>query len=195
MSNYFMMEDQLPYDDDVEGYIDIEDWKGDIKGFMGWRHGALARDRPTGSVEIDVVPHDGYTGLPPDLHDHSVPLMSARLKSALDSAGVDNIVYLPVVLRNPETGQRYDYFAFNLIGLVSATDFTKSNIKSPDGDFVGDSHIYDLKIDEGKTQNFLIFRLAEKFSAILVHRRVKEAIENQGINTLRFMEPEDYMAL
>ena len=121
--------------------------------------------------------------------------MSARLKEAIESAGVDNISFLPITLRNPESGQAYPYFAFNLVGLISATDFAKSNITSPDGGFIGDSQIHDLAIDESACRGFLMFRLKEKFSAIFVHRRVKEVIERRGIDTLKFVKPEDFMAL
>ncbi|MBN1499969.1 MAG: hypothetical protein JW982_07435 [Spirochaetes bacterium] len=193
MSNYFILDNQLP-EFNAKGYMEIEDWN-DIEGFDDWGEGIEAKDKPAGDIEIDVVSHDGYNGLPPDLHDHSVPLISARMKTALDAAGVENIKYLPVTLKNPETNQKFEYFAFNLIGLISAADFSESDIKSPDGDFTGDSQIYDLVIDEDKIPELLIFRLAEKFSAVVVHSRVKAEIEKHGIDTLRFLKPEDYMAL
>jgi hypothetical protein len=193
MSNYFILDNQLP-EFNAKGYIDIEDWN-DIEGFDDWGEGTIAADKPDGNVVIDAVPHEGFNGLPPDLHDHSVPLISARVKFALDAAGVNNIKYLPVTLKNPENGHKYEYFAFNLVGLISATNFSKSNVQSPDGDFIGDSQIHDLVIAEDKIHDLLIFRLAEKFSTIIVHSRVKESIEKNGIDTLRFLKPEEYMAL
>jgi hypothetical protein len=187
--------DKLPWSDSQQGYMEIEDWVDGIDGFDDWGVGRPARQHPAAPVEIRAVPHDGYTGLPDEFHDHSVPLMSRRLKEALDAAGVDNVIYLPVTLRNPDTGQTYEYYAFNLVGLVAATDLAQSNIASPDGDFVGDSQIHDLVIDESKCKGFLMFRLKEKFSAVFVHRRVKDTIESRGITTMKFTKPEDYMHL
>lgn len=174
--------------------MEIEDWVG-IEGFEDWGRGTAAKLRPKGDVEIRAVPYDGYVGLPPELSDTNVPVMSARLKEALIAAGVDNINFLPITLRNSETGQTYEYFAFNLVGLVGAADMTKSNITSHDGDFFGDSVVHDLAIDESKINGLLMFRLKEKFSAVLVHKSVKDTIESRGIDTLKFIDPKDYMAL
>jgi hypothetical protein len=193
MTQYFVMR-ALPSPDDVEGYMDIEDWDA-TEGFGDWSVGKLAQQRPTGSVQINAVPNDGYQGEPADLQDLNVPIMSKRLKAAMDAAGVDNINYLPITLKNTETGQVYDYFAFNLLGLVSAADRAQSKMASYDGDFVGDSQVYDLVIDESKCGGLLMFRLKEKFSAVIVHEKVKKAVEAAGIDTVAFMNPKDYMAL
>jgi len=194
MSNYFILDRERP--DEQVGYMEIEDGAdGVYEKFRLWRVGAPAQLPPPGPVVIEAVPHEGYTGHPVELNDGSIPLMSKRIREALDAAGVDNIVYFPVTLRNPETGQTYEYFAFNLIGLVAAADLGQSNIASTDGDFTGDSQVYDLALDESKCGGFAMFRLKEKFSAIVVHRRVKETIESRGITALTFMKPEDYMHL
>lgn len=191
---YFVLQCDRP-DDDSGGWMDIEDWTG-VNGFKDWRVGRIARDRPGASpTVISAVPHDGYQGLPRELSDNSVPLMSARLKAAIEGAGVDNIDYHPVTLRNSATAATYPYYAFNLIGLVSATDFRKSVLESYDGDFKGDSAIKHLVLDPSKTGALLMFRLAEKFSTILIHARVREAIERAGIDTLRFTKPEDFYHL
>lgn len=197
MSNYYVLRNNgssITATPESPAYMEIEDWVSN-KGFEAWRAGTFAQNRPAGPVEMRAVPYEGYSGLPNDFQDFTVPLMSKRFKDVLESVGVDNINYLPVLIRNAETKQTYDYFAFNLIGLVSAVDFEKSKIGSHDGDFIGDSQIYDLVIDESKCRNMLMFRLAEKFSTILVHQRVKEAIEKNGIKTVKFLKPEEFMAL
>jgi hypothetical protein len=195
MANYFILR-RIPSlgNESVQGYMEIEDWDG-IEGFEDWGRGILAKNRPAGPIEIRAVPHDGYAGLPDDLQDGEVPLMSRRLKEVIESAGVDNIYFMQIALRNSDTNETYDYFAFNLVGMISAIDFGKSNVVSYDGDFVGDTQIVDLAIDESRCRDLLMFRIKEKFSAILVHQRIKEAIEHSGIATLRFINPEDFMAL
>lgn len=178
----------------VQGYMEIEDWDG-IEGFEDWGRGTPATRRPSGPVEIRAVPHQGYVGLPDDLQDGEVPLMSKRLKEAIDASGVDNIYFMPIVLRNSDTQEAYDYFVFNLVGLISAVDLGRSNLTSHDGDFVGDTQIMDLALDESRCHDQLMFRMKEKFSAIVVHRKVKQAIEQHGITTVRFVEPGEFMAL
>jgi len=177
-----------------DGYMEIEDWKK-TEGFEDWSVGRPAARRPEGPVEIDVVPYLDYRGGPDEFLDLNVPLMSKRLKETIQAAGVDNVNFHPVTLRNTVTGETYEYFAFNLIGLVDAVDPGQSNITSHDGDFLGDSSITDLAVDEEAARGLLMFRLKQKFSVILVHRKVKEAVERVGIPSVRFIAPQDFMAL
>lgn len=195
MADYFILR-RTPSlgSESVKGYMEIEDWDG-VEGFEDWGRGTPARHRPSVPVELRAVPHEGYRGLPADLQDGEVPLMSKRLKQAIDAAGVDNIDFMPITLRNSMTQEAYDYFAFNLVGLISAVDFGRSVLTSHDGDFAGDTQILDLAIDESRCHGQLMFRMKEKFSAILVHCKVKRAIEQVGITTVRFVEPERFMAL
>src|SRR5690349_15399107 len=104
---YYILRCPAPIDDGY-GYIEIEDWIG-ILGFGDWSWGAIGQERPTGPVEIAAVPHDGYRGPPHELRDSNVPLLSARLRAALDRAAVDNVFYHPVTLKNPETAETYEY--------------------------------------------------------------------------------------
>lgn len=137
--------------------------------------------------------YDDYAGLPDDFSGMSVPLVSKRMKEALEAAGVENVDFFPVTLRETDSGATYDYFAFNRIGLVSAR--AGSTMKSHDGDYVGDTRVDDLVIDERAAGGLLMFRLKETFSVIVVHRNVKESIERAGIDTVRFVEPDDFMAI
>jgi hypothetical protein len=50
-------------------------------------------------------------------------------------------------------------------------------------------------IDPAKTGGALMFRLAENTSTILVHRRVKEALEVAGFESIYFIAPPEYLAL
>ena len=192
MSDYFILRPAPSVEkDDVKGYMEIEEWD-DIEGFEDWGVGTPGKSRPTGPVEIRARRHEGYKGEPDDFSDDNVPLMSKRLKEAIESAGVDNITFHPVTVRTKK--ETYEYYAFNLVGLVSVAD-PASEIKSPDGDFLGDSSITDLVIDDSKGRGLLMFRLKEKFSVILVHKKLKEAIEQRGIDSVKFLAPEDFMAL
>jgi hypothetical protein len=192
MSDYFILRSKPSISNpDVKGYMEIEDWD-DSEGFEGWSVGKPAKSQPQGTVVIRARRHEGYKGEPDDFSDHNIPLMSKRLKEAIESAGVDNITFYPVTVRTKK--ETYEYFAFNLVGLVSVVD-PASEIKSPDGDFLGDSSITDLVIDDEKGRGLLMFRLKEKFSVILVHKKLKEVIEQRGIASVKFLAPEDFMAL
>lgn len=178
------------------GYSEIEDWScAQVDAFAGWSSGVPAPSQPSPPVEIRVVRHGGYVGTPDEYYDNSIPLVSQRLREALDAAGVDNIRYLPVTLCDSESAVTHPYFAFNLIGLVDAVDLRKSALHSHDGDFVGDSAISDLAVDGSAARGLSMFRLRQKFSVVLVHRRVKAAIERVGIPTVKFIAPEDLVAL
>jgi len=177
-----------------DGYMEIEDWDAP-EGFEDWGRGRLAEQQPQGPVVINAVYHGGYKGGSDEYLDSNVPLMSKRLKETIEAAGVDNVKFHPITLRNTKTGETYDYFAFNLIGLVDAVDFKKSTLTSHDGDFIGDSAIHDLVVDEKAGRGLLMFRLKEKFSVILVHKKIKEAVERSGITSVKFIDPKDFMAL
>lgn len=194
MSDYFVLR-ALPSveSEEVEGYMEIEDWH-DVPGFENWGVGMPAEQRPTGDVELRATPYDGFTGPPDDLQDMSIPLMSKRLREAIESAGVDNLEFHPITVRNAATSEAYEYFAFNVVGLVAAADPWKSSSRSG-RDFVAHSQIHDLVIDDASARGLLMFRLKERFTVILVHRTVREAIERAGIGSVTFVRPEDFMAL
>lgn len=194
---YFVMREALSVereDADDDGYIEIEDWEA-TDGFDDWAVGLPAEEQPKGPVVMNAVPYDGYAGPLDEFKDENVPLMSKRLKETLESAGVDNLRFYPIAVRHKKTKKTHEYFAFNLIGLVDAVDLGKSTMTSVDGDFMGDTVISELSVDEAKPRGLLMFRLKQKFSVILVHRRVKEAVEGAGITSVKFIAPEDFMAL
>jgi len=146
-------------------------------------------------LDIEFEAFRGYAGSPRELVDVCIPIMSARLASALKEAGVDNVVFYPARLKNKATGQVYDYFAFKVVGLVAAADMSKSQWSSYDGTTVGDTSFTTLVLDENKAGGLLMFRLAENFSALVVHERVRDRVFASGIDTLLFVKPEDWVHL
>ena len=130
-----------------------------------------------------------------ELVDLGITVMSKRLREALDRAGVDNIEYYPAVLTNTETGEKYEYFAFKVIGLVAAADLDSSEYTSFDGDALIDTSFETLAIDESKAHGLKLFRLAENINALMVHEEVKNVIEESGINTLDFLKPDEFVQI
>ena len=146
-------------------------------------------------IKFDVEPFLGYQGAPNEFRDLGSCVMSKRLADALVTAGVDNIDFYPLLLTNTVTGQTYDYFVYNLVGKVALADLEKSQHFSYDNKLVTDVGFKDLVLDESKTHGLLMFRLAEDVSAILIHESVKKTIIDQGIDTLSFVKPDDYVQI
>lgn len=139
------------------------------------------------------VPVTTEGGVLPDLSEVPLPMLSQRLAQALIEAGVDNLDFYPVQIRDESDGQvDASHLAFNLIGLVAAADLAASTYDSPEGPLI--SVDFDsLVIDEKKARGGLMFRLAECVTCIVVHESVRKFVETTGINTLDFIDPTDYV--
>ena len=144
-------------------------------------------------VELDFDAYNGYEGLPTEIEDLGIPVMSKRLCDVLHNAGVDNLELFPATLKNNQTGQVFDYYVYNVLGLVAAMDLQKSVYETYKGEKpFADTTVHELAIDASKVNDLLFFRLAENVSTIVVHESIKQAIESAGIDTVSFIKPEDY---
>lgn len=122
-----------------------------------------------------------------------VPLMTKRLHNALRNAGVSNIDTYAAEIVDPNTNVTYDsYVAFNIVGKVAAADLAESSIDARVPERMISMDFDSLAIDEDAARGALLFRLAESVNAIVVHERVKEQLEAAGIDTLTFIEPQDW---
>jgi hypothetical protein len=119
--------------------------------------------------------------------------MSRRLGDLLPEFGVDNLQLFPAILTDVATGEHYDYYAFNVVGLVSAADLTQSDHES--SGHIGDTSFYSLAIDEQKMHDTLLFRLAENTAAILVHGSVRDYLVSNGFPDDMFVPPQDWAQL
>lgn len=162
----------------------------DVRG--RWRSG-----RPLG---IQVTPPLRYTldrdypGTPKAMYyEESVPVMRNDVAEVLTSAGVDNIEYFDAVLENPVTGsEERNYKAFNIVGVVAAADMKASQLMGTSNSTIGDADFHALTIDESKTGGLLLFRLAEALNAIVVHEKVRKAIEAAKIPGFVFYGPGEW---
>ncbi len=164
--------------------------------FRSWHSGTPFRREaaqpykqpPAEPILARIAPGD--EGEMAELWDNPVPLMTRRLHDRLVASGVDNLDIYTAEIREEASGRVYDqYVAFNLIGKVAAADLdasTYTDTRPPmiDGGFTS------LHIDAAKSRNLLLFRLAEAVNAIVVHEKVKSAVESAGIGTLTFIPPE-----
>jgi hypothetical protein len=156
-----------------------------------WAEGARFDDPPPEPVRAEVK--RGYAGNMAEFWDDPVPLMTKRLLAALRGAGVDNLDTYKAVIVDPASKKEYpDYVAFNIVGTIAAADLKKSKMDPNNPTRMIAADFDSVTIDPKAPRGALMFRLAESVNAIVVHEKVKRAIEASGITTLTFVAPEDW---
>lgn len=196
---YYIMRCPIPQTEEGEAYMEIHN-TFDVGDIYMWEDGLPLeqeeRESIPSSIEIDFDVFRGYTGPPKEFEDLGVSIMSQRLHDALISAGVDNIEFFPAVLTNTSTGEKFKYYAYKLVGIVSLMDEGQSEYETYRNTTpIADTTIHKFVADESKAHGLLMFRMAESITAIVVHESVKKTIEAAGIDTLKFIKPEDYVSI
>ena len=160
-------------------------------GSIPWMNGAPV-DAPAGPVEYKVNPD--YPGNLRAMYQLAALAMSDDLLAAIQGCGVDNLQVFDAVLRDPvKKITNTNYKAVNILGLVSLADPAKSKLMHEES-LTGMDHDYEsLAFDKGKMKNdLLMFRLAESVNAIVVHEKVKRAIEKAQIPGMVFFESGEW---
>ncbi len=157
-----------------------------------WISGARFSTTPPDPLILTWDPeHESGVRLP--LYGAGMVLMSKPLVGALEEAGIDNLDKYPVVIRST-VGQPdcHDYWAVNIIGVISAVDRANSIIfDEPDGPLI--SVMFEkLALDESKIKGQLLFRLAESVGTILVHELIVKHLQSKGGFKLTFINSADY---
>jgi hypothetical protein len=125
--------------------------------------------------------------------EEAVPLIREDLLAILVDAGIDNLQLFPAVIRDPGSGEEHNqYQAFNVVGVVSAADMSRSELMDTGDSTMVDVDFDRLYIDESRVEGALMFRLAEAVSAIVVHESVKRRIETAGIEGIAFYGPGEW---
>lgn len=162
--------------------------RGPLAFSGNWCSGRVVTDAPE---RLEYELDDAAGALKPMYPERSVPVMRRELAQALKALKVTNVQYCDALLRDRD-GVRDDYLAFNVIGTVAAVDGDRSRrvpttlLGRTDVDFEA------LYLDEARLTGRLITRLAEHPSVIVVHRRVRDAIEALGFKGLRFYGPGEW---
>lgn len=152
---------------------------------------------PTNVIEIETQEEDedDEDWIYPALTWEPIPLMKKSVVTALHAAGVDNLQTYPTRLLNPQGNPIVPediYLAVNIVGKVAAADLEASIVPPENDDEIIAVDFDSLAIDEQKAHGLLMFRLAENISAVMVHKRVREAVEAQGIDDLTWFNPEEW---
>jgi hypothetical protein len=168
----------------------VEDWP-DIPGVESWMSGTPFSAPISTPIQLYWDPNDEEGPAQP-LYKPGIPMMAREVLSTLRSAGVDNIDAYDVEMRSHASAEiDRSYVAFNLIGLVAAADRSKSKIVADGGPPLIAVGFDAVSIDTRSTLGQLMFRLAENVTAIVVHDRIKNALEAKHTG-LSFVEPEHW---
>lgn len=181
---YYRLGYEYPVDEDG-GYYMIEDGV-DFDGVHSWALGQPFTATLPNPIELDLVPVSGFKGEPPDMFDGYMCLMSQLMIDAIVATGADNIDTYPAKLTDHKNGRQFDYRAVNIIGLIAAADLPKSQWENLDGEPRLDTHFTELVVDPAKTRGLGIFRMAEDTVSIIVHERLKAALQARDFKSLTY---------
>jgi hypothetical protein len=167
-----------------------------LKG-VKWRVGATITVPVPDPIETDLKPFN------PQSADHSpnmpallagnCPVWRDDLVEAMRSFGVTNLQLFNTAVRDPDNGKVYtNYKSVNILGLMAAADMGKSQATvHPGGPALLDVDFDKLVVDESKTHDALIFRLAESTGAILVHERLRDFLVGKNFDDVVFHDPKE----
>ncbi|MDR7212080.1 imm11 family protein [Flavobacterium piscis] len=159
---------------------------------VNWMLGRpVTKEIPT-PIIIELDPDN--PGLMMPMFYSGVLLFSDEMIAILHKIGVTNFQCFDTIIR--DTVKEIDhtnYKLINIIGLVAAADFEKSDYDTHGGTALIDTDFDSLSIDENKINGQRLFRLAESVNGIVIHEDVKKALEEHGIENLDFVLPEDWI--
>lgn len=142
-------------------------------------------------LTVDEKAKDPKEFPPCDIHGPSRTLMfSKRFVEILMGMGVDNIQYLDADVTYEPTGEKLPYKVANVVGIISGLDMGRSDVLLSAQDNV--IEIEAMCFDENKLRGHKIFRLQEHIMLLVVHRSIKEAIENAGLTGFMFLTDDEY---
>ena len=180
---YYSLEQSLT---DVQAdHLEID--RCDTTPYFRWLEGRRFRLPPTSALPVKIRSAYGI-GLP-DFCQFEFPLVSSRLLRAFIDAGVDNLDAYPLALSDAEMlDTRDEYFAVNVIGVVSCADMAASHFSEANELSRFSVSFVDLVIDPERCRGQLLFRLYECLPVVVVHELVVSRILAQEWTGIRFRE-------
>jgi hypothetical protein len=184
--DYFLLEPDM-----VDGMLlqSIPDPPSD----PSWTLGARFSSAPQTPVPVTIC--EGYEEETPLPYVNVPPVMSTQLLEVLLATGVGNIDAYDAELVSEDGRVRLQgYKAFNVIGLVAAADMAQSRFAPDNPSRSLDASFDSLALNSDRIRGLLLFRLAEYSSAVVVHRSVRQAIEDAGITGIVFRKPAEFLS-
>ena len=150
-----------------------------------------------------VVTFTGKDSSPTTLSDvilgeFNFPVLSPRAIAVLEKAGVDNIEYFPIKIKNWKTGELDESYKIgNIVGLIDCLDRKHAIVDTFDDGRISGLQEYSIFEDRVLPQERgkkppLIFRLGEFRYHVLAHESVKTAFEEEKITGSQFIPPEEF---
>ena len=162
------------------------------RGFLNWLSGSRFDVAIPAPLVFQLDP--GRGGDLTDFFPPAIPLMSARMLSALAEAGVHNIDAYEATLLDRRGEPIAEVFrAVNIIGRVACADLDASDCFVDDPDDPLGVEFDSLVIDEARARGNLFFRLHEAAQGIVVHDSVRRALEPLDLRGIVFVEPEHWI--
>ena len=132
-----------------------------------------------------------------DYHKVPDPVISKRILDALLPLDLHGVQFVPAKVRNPRGpfSEPRDYWLIHVWNRIACLDKEKSELELyDDGSIFG---IDKLVLNEKTLAMFdlrkrMIFELTEKTSVLLIHQRVKEAIESVHPIGVRFFKATEW---
>jgi hypothetical protein len=123
-------------------------------------------------------------------------VFSDEMIEILRRVGVDNMDTYPTELYDTREGRSVVYRNYKMVRIlngIACLDKKKSvmvDLNDDTGLLKGG--VDRMYVDERKTDGYLMFRPEPGIGAMLVHERVKKAIEAAGLHGLKFYDPADW---
>ncbi|MFT5660801.1 MAG: hypothetical protein ACI9TV_001444 [Sulfurimonas sp.] len=166
-------------------FLDLPDEIDLIESIMGKK--PIFDELPI-KIPADIDEDEGvvYT----DIINPGVPLLSNKMKEALDQCGVTNIDYYPVLIIDYETKQTLaEYWLAIVTGIIACIDLEKSQFKqTADGQTV----ITQFSIDHAKTAGLNLFRFHNIPGLIIINEDLKNKLSKMSFNGISFKHTNQY---
>ncbi|NOQ23114.1 MAG: hypothetical protein GQ565_10775 [Candidatus Aegiribacteria sp.] len=178
MSKYFWLRESWVLDHTGVVAPEIEE---EIDFFKGQLIDGQGFDKPLvfeTSYKSGARPHHYFD------YATSIPVVSGLFVEALGSVGIDNFQLFPAVLRNSKEGVEWEnYFAFNVLGMVDATDLASSQYSEiMKGNREGMSSLGSftvLALKREKTQGLFFFREPHAGCLVMAERQIRDLLRSQ----------------
>lgn len=129
----------------------------------------------------------------PDIYTYNIPLISARFRDVLDSAGVNNVFYKPIFLYNGDD-ELSEYYLM-LVRPLDCVVWEKS--EHTVSEFSGLKKIVGgFEVDYRIVGNYKIFKIKDILNKFwIIDEEIKEKIEEVGLVGIKLLELSEYYGL
>jgi len=119
-----------------------------------------------------------------------VVFFSEKLKTVLNSIGVDNVDYYQVEVTYAPTNELIKYDLANVIGSLKSID--RDNSIFVEGRRRHIRSVEKMVLDESSFEKFKLFRCSEFPTLLIINDLVKEVLEENKITGMKIVDPSNW---